>query len=137
MIVSGGDGRHNPAMRLFLPDARALSLFAIVGCVSIGYALYLRYGAVEQVPVALACFAGLDSWLCTARQLAVALFSRSLFGWTALAMAAANLLRPSLALFAAALAVACLGVVLYNTGLSSLAAGLLILSLARRAPETD
>jgi len=46
-------------------------------------------------------------------------------------------LRPSLVLFAVALAAASCGVVLYNAGLSSLAAGLLVLSLARRAPEPD
>ena len=37
----------------------------------------------------------------------------------------------------AALAAACLGVVLYNAVLSSLAAGLLVLSFARRAPEPE
>jgi hypothetical protein len=46
-----------------------------------------------------------------------------------------NLLRPSLVLFAVALALACLGVVLYNIVLSSLAIGLLVLSFARREPE--
>ena len=50
-------------------------------------------------------------------------------------IAALNLLRPTLVLFAAALAIACIGVVLYNVVLSSLAIGLLILSLARREPE--
>ena len=35
-----------------------------------------------------------------------------------------NLLRPSLVLFAVALALACLGIVLYNVALSSLAAGI-------------
>ena len=39
-------------------------------------------------------------------------------------------------IFALALAITCLGVVLYNVGLSSVAAALLVLSLARRAPET-
>jgi hypothetical protein len=39
-------------------------------------------------------------------------------------------------LFGAALAVACLGIVLYNIQLSALAIGLLVLSLARRAPAT-
>jgi UDP-N-acetylmuramyl pentapeptide phosphotransferase/UDP-N-acetylglucosamine-1-phosphate transferase len=65
------------------------------------------------------------------------LFTYSVFGWFALIAATLNLLRPTLVLFAVALAAACLGVVLYNVGLSSLAAGLLVLSLARRAPEPD
>jgi hypothetical protein len=42
-----------------------------------------------------------------------------------------------LVLFAAALAIACFGVVLYNVALSALAIGLLVLSFARRAPEPD
>jgi hypothetical protein len=40
-------------------------------------------------------------------------------------------------LFALALSLACFGIVLYNIALSSLAVGLLLLSLARRAPEPD
>jgi hypothetical protein len=79
----------------------------------------------------------LNTWLCFTRQITIMLFTYSAFGWTALIVAALNLLRPSLVLFAIALAAACLGVVLYNVGLSALATGLLILSFARRAPEPD
>ncbi len=124
-------------MKLFLPSARATNWLLIVGFCSIGYALYLRYLALEQSSVGLACLAGLDTWLCFTRHIAYLLFSHSVFGWTALALAALNLLRPSLVLFAAALATACFGVVLYNVGLSSVAVGLLLLSFARRAPAPD
>jgi hypothetical protein len=108
-----------------------------VGFSSIGYALYMRYLAVEQPAVGLACQAGLNTWLCFTRQITIMLFTYSIFGWFAVIVATLNLLRPTLVLFAAALAAACFGVVLYNVGLSSLAAGLLVLSLARRAPEPD
>jgi len=54
-----------------------------------------------------------------------------------LIVAALNLLRPSLLLFAVALSISCLGVVLYNVGLSGLAVGLLLLSFARRVPEPE
>lgn len=124
-------------MKLFLPSARATNYLLIVGFCSLGYALYLRYLAIEQSSVGLACAAGLDSWLCFSRRIAIALFTHSVFGWAALTIAAVNLLRPSLTLFAAALAAACFGIVLYNIALSSLAVGLLVLSLARRAPEPD
>jgi len=124
-------------MKLFLPNARALNWLLIVGFCSIGYALYMRYLAVEQSTVGLACQAGLNTWLCFTRQITIVLFTYSVFGWFALIVAALNLLRPSLVLFAVALAASCAGVVLYNAGLSALAAGLLMLSLARRAPETD
>lgn len=124
-------------MKLFLPDARAINWLLGVGFCSIGYALYMRYLAVEQSTVGLACQAGLNTWLCVTRQITIVLFTYSVFGWFALIVAALNLLRPSLILFAVALAAACSGVVLYNVGLSSLAAGLLVVSLARRAPEPE
>jgi hypothetical protein len=124
-------------MKLFMPNARATNWLLIIGFCSIGYALYMRYLAVEQSTVGLACQAGLNTWLCFIRQITIVLFTYSIFGWCALIVATLNLLRPSLVLFAITLAAACCGVVLYNVGLSALAAGLLVLSLARRAPEPD
>lgn len=124
-------------MKLFLPSARATNYLLIVGFCSLGYALYMRYMAIEQSTVGLACATGLNTWLCLSRRIATALFTNSVFGIAALLIAALNLLRPSLVLFALALAAGCFGIVLYNIALSSLAAGLLVLSLARRAPEPD
>ncbi len=124
-------------MKLFLPSARATNWLLIVGFCSLGYALYLRYLAVEQPSVGLACTAGLNTWLCATRHLAIILFTYSVFGWSALLIAALNLLRPSLVLFALALCAACFGVVLYNVGLASFAVGLLLLSFARRAPAPE
>jgi hypothetical protein len=124
-------------MKLFLPSARATNILLIVGFSALGYALYIRYLAIEQSTVGLACGAGLDTWLCFTRKYATTLFQYSVFGTAALVIAAINLLRPTLVLFAVALALACVGVVLYNIVLSSLAIGLLILSLARREPEQE
>jgi hypothetical protein len=124
-------------MKLFLPSARAINVLLIVGFSALGYALYLRYMALEQSTVGLACGAGLNTWLCFSRAIATTLFQNSAFGIGALVVAAINLLRPSLVLFSVALAIACVGVVLYNVVLSSLAIGLLILSLARREPEPE
>jgi hypothetical protein len=124
-------------MKLFLPSARATNYLLIVGFCSIGYALYMRYLAIEQTPVGLACASGLNTWLCFTRHIAIMLFTYSVFGWAALAVAAINLLRPTLVLFAVALSIACFGVVLYNANLSAIAVGLLLLSFARPAPETD
>jgi hypothetical protein len=124
-------------MKLFLPSARATNVLLIVGFVSLGYALYIRYTVLEQSAIGLACGAGLDTWLCASRRIVTVLFQYSVFGVAALIIAALNLLRPSLVLFAAALAVTCLGVVLHNIVLSSLAIGLLLLSFARREPEPD
>jgi hypothetical protein len=124
-------------MTLFRPSARATNALLIVGFCASGYALYTRYTAIEQSGVGLACAAGLNTWLCWSRSTIAVLFKHSVFGWSALAVALLNFVRPSIALFALALALACLGVVLYNVALSGLAAGLLVVSLARRAPAIE
>ena len=46
----------------------------IVGFVTVGYALYLRYLAVEFSQVSLACDAGLQTVICKARATATVLF---------------------------------------------------------------
>jgi hypothetical protein len=121
---------------LFIPTARQTNWLVAIGLLSVGYALYLRYLAVEYTTVGLACQAGAQTWLCFTRKIVIALFTNSVFGFVALAAALLNMIRPSLVLFAIGLAAAGLGVVLYNVGLAALAAGLLILSLARPRPST-
>ena len=108
----------------------------IVGFVSVGYALYLRYLAVEISTVALACDAGLPTMLCKTRLLATVLFKNSVFGITALVIAVLNLIRPSIVLLTGGTIAAGFGIVLYNVELSGLAFGLLILGFARPAPAT-
>src|ERR1700744_808510 len=105
----------------------------IGGFVTVGYALYLRYLAVEFSPVALACDAGLQTMLCKTRILATALFKNSVFGVTALVIAALHLIRPSIVLPTGGVIAAGFGIVLYNIELSGLAIGLLILGFARPA----
>ena len=108
----------------------------IVGFITVGYALYLRYMAIEFSPVALACDAGLQTVLCKMRGLATVLFKNSVFGIVALVIATLNLMRPSIVLLTGGLVAAGFGIVLYNVGLSGLAAGLFILGFARPAPAT-
>jgi hypothetical protein len=122
--------------RLFLPSARQTNWLLIIGFLSIGYALYLRYLVIEQTGVSLACEAGLKTWLCATRKVAIALFNHSVFGVIALAASILNLVRPSLVLFALGIAAAGFGIVLYNVGLSALAVALLVVSLARPVRET-
>jgi hypothetical protein len=119
---------------LFLPTARQTNWLLIVAFLSLGEAMYLRYLAIETSTVSLACQAGLDTWLCGTFRLTIALFNYEAFGGVALATALLNLLRPSLVLVAVALAAAAFGIVLHNADLSALAAGVLILGLARPAP---
>ena len=108
----------------------------VVGFVTVGYALYLRYLAIEFSTVALACDAGMQTMICKARTLATVLFKNSVFGITALVIAVLNLMRPSIVLLTGGLIAAGLGIVLYNVVLAGLAIGLFILGFARPAPAT-
>jgi hypothetical protein len=117
--------------KTFAPTARQTNWLLIVGFCSLGYALYMRYLVIEQSTVGLACAAGPRTWLCTSRLVVLALFNHSVFAVVGLTAALLNLIRPSIVLFAIALAASAFGIVLYNVPLSALATALLILSLAR------
>ncbi len=108
----------------------------IVGFVTVGYALYLRYFAIEFSQTSLACDAGLQTVICKARSTATALFKNSVFGAVALVIATLNLMRPSIVLLTGGVIAAGLGIVLYNIVLSGIAIALLILGFARPAPAT-
>jgi hypothetical protein len=123
--------------RLFLPTAHQTNWLLVIGFLALGEALYLRYLAIEYATVALACQAGLDTRLCATFRLVIILFNHSVFGWSALAAALINLLRPSILLVAIALAAAGFGLVLHNADLSGLAVALLVVSLGRPAPAPE
>lgn len=125
---------HRP---LFLPTARQINWLLVIGFLAAGEAFYVRFMAIENSSVALACQAGLNTWLCSAYRLTLALFTREIFGAVALAAALLNLIRPSLVLIAISLAAAGSGLALHNVDLSGLAVGALILSLARPAPTPE
>ena len=108
---------------LFLPTARQTNWLLIVAFLSVGEALYIRYMAIENLNVELACQAGLNTWLCTAFRLSIVLFNHDVFGGVALVAALLNLIRPSIVLMSLSLAAAGFGIVLHNTDLSALAAG--------------
>jgi hypothetical protein len=108
----------------------------VVGLLSVGYAIYLRYLAIEFSTMALACDAGLQTLLCKTRILATTLFKNSVFGIAALVIAGLNLIRPSIVLLTGGVIAAGFGIVLYNVELSGIAIGLLILGFARPAPAT-
>jgi hypothetical protein len=118
---------------LFLPTARQTNWLLIVAFLSVGQALYIRYMAIENLNTELACQAGLQTWLCTTFRVSIVFFNHEVFGWVALIAALINLWRPSIVMTSFALAAAGFGIVLHNADLSALAAGVLILSLARPA----
>ncbi|MBI3702073.1 MAG: hypothetical protein HY242_16725 [Afipia sp.] len=108
----------------------------VVGFLTIGYALYLRYMAIELTQVRLECEGGLQTMLCKSRLVATYLFKSYVFGAVAMIVAVLHLIRPSIVTLTVGLIAACLGIVLYNIGLSGVALGLLILGFARPAPAT-
>jgi len=122
---------------LFLPTARQINWLLIVAFLAVGQALYVRYMVMENLNAELACQAGLNTWLCTAFRVSIALYTHNVFGSVALAAALLNLVRPSIVLVAVALAAGGYGIVMHNADLSALAAGLLILSLACPAPAPE
>ena len=120
-----------------MQPARQTNWLLLVGLISLGEALYLRYLAIEYAQVSLACQAGLQTWLCATFRLVIVLYNHSVFGWVALGAALLNLVRPSMVLVAIGLAASAFGLVLHNGNLAGLAAALLILSLARPAPAEE
>src|SRR3979411_3532987 len=106
----------------------------VVGFLTVGFALYLLYLAIELSTVALACDAGLQTMLCKTRILATYLFRNSVFGVVALIIATLHVIRPSIVLLTGGLIAAGFGIVLYNIGLSGLAIGLVFLGFSRPAP---
>jgi hypothetical protein len=129
---------HSQSMKKdpFRPTPMQVQWLLVAGFTTVGYAIYLRYFAIEYSPVALACDAGLPTMLCTTRLLITALFRNQVFGAAALVVAALHLLRPSIVTLTAGIVAAGFGIVLYNIGLSGTAIGLLILGFSRPAPAT-
>jgi hypothetical protein len=121
---------------LFLPTARQTNWLLIAAFLAVGQALYIRYMAIENLNTELACQGdpqAQQTWLCSAFRISILFFNHNVFGWVALGAALINLWRPSILLSCFALAAAGFGIVLHNADLSALAAGILILSLARPA----
>jgi hypothetical protein len=108
----------------------------VVGFVTVGCALYLRYFGIEYSPVSLACDAGLPTMLCKTRLLITALFKNQVFGIVALLIAILHVIRPSMVTLTGGMIAAGFGIVLYNIGLSGVAIALMILGFARPAPAT-
>lgn len=129
-------GAKDGDMRLlFLPSMRQAAILAAVGLGTLALALFLRYGLIENTPLAFACEAGETSLVCAMRLGMVLLFMWNVFGVAAISAACVQLWRPDAKVFGAGLVFALLGLVLYNSRLSGLAMALLVLSLARPVPE--
>jgi len=126
-----------PPGPLFLPTARQTNFLLIVAFLCLGQAMYLRYMVMENSTMSLACQGGLAIWLCDSFRLVNLLYPHQVFGGMALFVALLNLVQPSIVLVAVALAAASFAIVLHNADLSALAAGVLILSLARPAPAAE
>lgn len=131
------DSANTARRPLFLPTARQTNWLVAIGFLALGEALYLRFMAIENANMARACQGGLSTWLCSTYRVTIPLFQHEVFGALALVVALLNLMRPSVVLMGLALAAAGFGLVLHNVDLAALAVGVLILSLARRAPASE
>jgi|ERR1043166_6331339 hypothetical protein len=120
----------------FRPSPLEGVLLAAVAAGAVACSLYLRYRVIQNSEIGVACDAGLGTLFCRARAGVVFLFQYSLFGWIALAAAALNLARPSVALLAVGLIAAGFGIVLYNVLASAFAVAIMILAFARPARAT-
>ena len=123
--------------KLYRPTVRQAVGLAAVTAAALAFGFLMRYGAIENSAIGIACESGKTGWLCASRRTAIALFNPQVFGLIALGAALLHLLRPSFIPFAIALLAGGIGIVLYNTALSSLAAAILILSFARPVPAED
>lgn len=119
--------------RRFMPSPVAIHWLIAIAFTSVGYAMYLRYLAIENPVVGLACDAGLTTWLCLSRKVALPLYEYYVIGGLAVVAAVIHLVRPSVIAGAVAVAAAGLGLVLFNGDAAGLAIGLLVLSFARPA----
>jgi hypothetical protein len=122
--------------KLFLPSRQAAAVTAILGVTALCAALYLRYFIIQNSGIGVACEAGEQSLTCKVRLAVILLFVRGTFGWMAMLAAVVQLCRPNVVTFGVGIVFALLGLVLYNTRVSALAAALLVLSLARPGPQT-
>jgi hypothetical protein len=120
---------------LFLPSIRAALLLTVLGLGALGLALFLRYGMIQNTPLALACDAGEESLRCKIRLAVIMMFVQNCFGWTAMIAAGVQFWRPNIVAFGIGLIFALFGLVLYETRASALAVALLVLSLARPRPK--
>src|SRR5437764_2361500 len=81
---------NNPGRRMkprFVPTARQTNWLLCVGFLSVGWALWLRYRALEFADVSLACQAGLDTWLCATFRAVIVLYDHAVFGAVAVGAA--------------------------------------------------
>ena len=120
---------------LYRPTFRQAIGLAAVALIALSYGFVMRYWVIENAAIGTGCETS-TTLLCASRRTAIALFQSQVFGIVALGVALLNLLRPSFIPIAIALLAAGAGVVLYNATLSAFAVALLIISLARPAPET-
>lgn len=123
------------ARTLFVPSKGDAAVLGLLALAALALALFFRYAVIENTPLGLACEAGEESLVCAGRLGVVFLFMWNVFGIAAIITACFQLWRPDARVFGLSLVFALLGLVLYNSRLSGLAVALLVLSLARPAPE--
>lgn len=96
----------------------------------LGVAAFVRFSWIEATDVAAHCDAGAGGGVCTLRAWIIQAFIHERLGWVALAIAVVAYASASRWIAGAALFLACAGLVLYSTQLSTPAALLAALVFA-------
>ncbi|MDX2203398.1 MAG: hypothetical protein NW223_11670 [Hyphomicrobiaceae bacterium] len=122
---------------LFRPTPSQTAVLAGAGLCALGFAMAMRYLAIENTPLGLACAAAPSGLVCGLRAGVIALSQGAVLGYGGLVAALLNLLRPSMTLALVGLGLAGAGLVLYNTSPSAVAVACLAFSLARPVPEPE
>ena len=120
-------------MRLYLPTPRETNLLILLGFAAFAYALYLRFLVIDASSIEFACAEGLARAVCGLRRTVIELRDLQFFGGLALVSAIIHFVRPRFAALAIGVAAALFGLILRNTGVSALAAAILITGFARSA----
>lgn len=117
----------------FAPSTGQALILAVLTAAALSFALYFRYGVIQNATIGVGCDYGPPAWFCPIRSGVIRAYGYGVFGWAALALGALQLARPSVVTLGAGLIAAAFGIVLYseNVLLAGIAAGLMILSFAR------
>lgn len=94
-----------------------------------------RHGLVEPADITARCDGGAQDAWCTVRAWTIQAFVNQRLGWAALVLAVIATWTARRSVAAAALFVACAGLILYTTELCAPAALLALLVFVRSAPE--
>ncbi len=123
-----------PVSQRVSPRVTVLTVI-VIGASAFALAAAARHGLVEPADITAHCDGGAQDAWCTVRAWTIQAFVKQRIGWAALVLALVATCTARRSVAAAALFVACAGLILYTTELCAPAALLALLVFVRSAPE--